>query len=163
VKRVQENKMNFAGWCETAPEEIKRDRVWRVKAYQMALFAADIAGADLEQFVKDRRTLALSDQLFRSVGSISANVAEGYSRSSRRDRARFYEYALGSAREARDWYCKGRHVLSSETVQHRLSLCSEIIRLLLTMIPEQRQASLRETELVYEIDSFDLRSDIPLA
>jgi len=46
--------------------------------------------------MKDRRTLGLSDQLYRSLGSISANLAEGYSRGTGKDRAHFYEYALSS-------------------------------------------------------------------
>jgi four helix bundle protein len=52
--------------------------------------------------------LGLSDQLYEAVGSVSANLAEGYSRGTGKDRARFYEYALGSARESRDWYFKAR-------------------------------------------------------
>jgi four helix bundle protein len=155
--------MNFASWCETVPDEITTDRVWHVKAYQLALFATDVAWTDLGPLMADRRTLALSDQLYRAVGSVSANVAEGFSKSSRRDRARFYEYALGSAREARDWYYKGRHILRPEVVTHRLQLLSEIIRLLLTMIPEQRGTSLREPNPVYNIDRFDLLNDVPLS
>lgn len=155
--------MNFASWCETVPEEITGDRVWHVKAYQLALFAADIAWSDLGPLMADRRTLPLSDQLYRAVGSVSANVAEGFSKSSRRDRARFYEYALGSAREARDWYYKGRHVMKPEVVSHRLQLFSEIIRLLLTMIPEQRGVGLREPSPVYDIGRFDQFNDIPLS
>ena len=41
----------------------------------------------------------LSDQLYRSFGSIRANITEEYSRSSRKDQPRTYEYSLGSARE----------------------------------------------------------------
>jgi four helix bundle protein len=78
--------------------------------------------------------VSLSDQLYRAIGSISANVAEGYSRRSSRDQARFYEYALGSAREARIWYYQGRHVLSEAATMYRLRLLSRIVRLLLTII-----------------------------
>jgi four helix bundle protein len=145
------------------PEEITGDRVWRVKAYQLGLFAADIAWTDLGPLMADRRTLSLSDQLYRSVGSVSANIVEGFSKSSRRDRARFYEYALGSAREARDWYYKGRHVLKPEVVSHRLQLFSEIIRLLLTMIPDQRGRSLREPSPVYDINPLDILNNVPLS
>jgi four helix bundle protein len=70
---------------------------------------------------------------------VSANIGEGYSRRSGRDRARFYEYALGSAREARDWYYKARHVLDRS--KSSIIVCAsspQIIRLLLTMIPRQR-------------------------
>jgi four helix bundle protein len=99
--------------------------------------------------MRDRRTLSLSDQLYRALGSISANLAEGYSRGTGKDRARFYEYSLGSARESRDWYYKGRHILGEAVVQHRLQLLTEVIRLLLTMVPQQRGRTLREDSIPY--------------
>ena len=68
----------------------------------------------------------ITNFLYRSVGSVSANIAEGYSRGTGKDRARFYEYALGSARESRDWYFKARHILGNEVVTHRLSLLTEV-------------------------------------
>ena len=96
--------------------------------------------------------MSLSDQLFRAIGSISANIAEGYSRGSHKDRARFYEYALGSARESRDWYYKGRHILSEPVTSHRLDLLTKIIRLLLVMVPNQRKVALKEDNQVYNAD-----------
>ena len=75
--------------------------------------------------MKDERTRSLANQLYRAIGSISANIAEGYSRRSRKDRARFYEYALGSAREARTWYYQGRNILSAKVVSHRLQLLTK--------------------------------------
>ena len=98
------------------------------------------------------RTRSLADQLYRSLGSISANIAEGYSKGTGKDRARFYEYALGSARESRDWYFKARHVLGDEVVEHRIGQQTRIIQLLLTMIPQQRARTLREAGLDYETD-----------
>ncbi|HEX9897945.1 MAG TPA: four helix bundle protein [Candidatus Methylomirabilis sp.] len=86
------------------------------------------------------------------MGSIGADIAEGYSRGTGRDRARFYEYALGSARESRDWYYKGRHILGETIIRHRLGLLAEVIRLLLTMVPQQRGSGLREEEVVYYTD-----------
>jgi four helix bundle protein len=94
----------------------------------------------------------LADQLYRAIGSISANIAEGYSRGTGKDRARFYEYALGSARESRDWYFKGRHILDEAIVQARMEVITEIIRLLLTMVPQQRQYVLQEDGLGYDTD-----------
>jgi four helix bundle protein len=74
---------------------------------------------------------------------LSADIEEGCSRSGGKDRARFYEYALGSAREARGWYYKGRHVLGDAVTAHRMELGSKIIRLILTILPEQRQLRIR--------------------
>ena len=160
--------MNFTDWCETVPAAIRDDVLWTVKAYQMALFAADIAWPDVTKLAADLRTRAMSDQLYRAVGSVSANIGEGYSRQSGRDRARFFEYALGSAREARDWYYKSRHLLEPEVLDHRLRLYSQIIRLLLTMIPRQRAfqptgQQIKEDRVVYNVDTYDSQENAPLS
>ena len=142
--------MNYSSWEETVPEDIKEDSLWEMKAYRLALFVADVGWHDVTRLMQDRRTRALSDQLYRALGSISANLAEGYSRGTGRDRARFYEYSLGSARESRDWYYRGRHILEEDVTQHRLRLLTQIIRLLLTMIPQQRGRVLREERVPYQ-------------
>ena len=113
---------NYREWERLVPEEIKEDTLWRVEAYRLGLFVAELGWHDVTKLVRDRRTLRLSDQLYRALGSISANVGEGYSRGTGKDRARFYEYALGSARESRDWCFKARHVLGEAVTQHRLRL-----------------------------------------
>ncbi len=141
--------MDYRSWEETVPAAISGDPLWKMRAYRLALFAYDLAWPDVTKLGQDHRTKMLSDQLCRAVGSISANIAEGYSRSSGRDRARFLEYALGSARETRDWYYKGRHILAGDLVEHRLSLMVEVIRLLLTMIPDQRTRALKEDPSPY--------------
>ena len=94
--------MNYQQWESGVAAEIKSDVLWRVEAYRLALLASDLAWQDVVRLAQDRRMLGLTDQLYRSVGSVSADIAEGYSRSGGKDRAHFYEYALGSAREARD-------------------------------------------------------------
>lgn len=141
--------MTYRAWETEVQEAIRGDSLWRAKAYRLALFAADVGWRDVTKLMTDRRTRGLSDQLYRALGSVSANIAEGYSRGTGRDRARFYEYALSSARESRDWYFKARHLLGDEVVQPRLSLLTEIIRLLLTMVPQQRGTSLRESPVSY--------------
>jgi four helix bundle protein len=148
--------MNYEDWEREVPETITGDVLWKVKAYRLALFVANLGWYDITKLAQDRRTVSLSDQLYRALGSISANIAEGYSRASNKDRARFYEYALGSARESRDWYYKGRHILSKSVTSHRLNLMTEIIRLLLVMIPDQRQPTLREEGEVYKVDNADM-------
>jgi four helix bundle protein len=132
----------YEAWVRSVPSRIKEDAVWKLRVYRLALFAADLGWADVIRLARDRRTIALAEQLYRALGSISANIVEGFSRGTGRDRARFYEYALGSARESRDWYFKARHVLGSEIVAERIQLLTEIIRLLLAMIPQQRAAKL---------------------
>jgi four helix bundle protein len=154
--------MNYKEWEQSVPAEITGDRLWRMEVYRLALFAADLSWADVTKLVRDRRMMRLSDQLYRAVGSISANVSEGYSRGTGRDRARFYEYALGSARESRDWYFKGRHILGETVTAHRIDLLTQIIRLLLTIVPAQRRTTLKEESAVYTSIPSDLLTNVPL-
>lgn len=123
--------------------------MWKMEAYRLALFATEIGWQDVTKLVQEARTKSLADQLYRALGSISANLAEGYSRGTNKDRARFYEYALGSARESRDWYYKAHHVLSEAAVTHRLNLMNQIIKLLLVMVPNQRGLTIREEAADY--------------
>jgi four helix bundle protein len=141
--------MNYDDWQKTVPREIAGDVLWKVEAYRLGLFLADLAWHDINKLTEDRKMFGLSDQLYRAVGSISANISEGYSRSSGKDRARFYEYALGSGRESRGWYFKGRHVLGAKVVEHRIRFTTQIIRLLLTMVPDQRSVYLQEETVPY--------------
>ena len=141
--------VTFASWKKEVPDDIRDDPLWKVEVYRLSLFASDVCWRDAGTLREIHRTRSVADQLYRSVGSISADVAEGFSRGTGKDRARFYEYALGSARESRDWYFKGRFVLGKEVVAHRHDLISQIIRLLLVMVPEQRGGEIREPEVPY--------------
>jgi four helix bundle protein len=143
--------MNYDEWLKAVPGPIAGDALWKVEAYRLALFAADIGWKDVTRLAGDKRTLDLSNQLYRSLGSIGANISEGYSRGTGRDRARFYEYSLGSARESRGWYYNGRFVLGEKVTEHRLLLHTQIVRLLLTMVPEQRGSLLHEESASYQI------------
>ena len=157
--------MTFESWKEGVPSEIRDDPLWGMRVYQLSLFASDVSWRDAGTLRDEERTQSLADQLYRAVGSIGSNVAEGYSRGTGKDRARFYEYALGSARESRDWYFKGRFVLGEDVAQHRLSFMTEIIRLLLTIVPQQRGGEIREPGSRYEtadVDVDQLLNDVPL-
>jgi hypothetical protein len=80
--------MNYQSWKAAAPESIKGDSLWKMKAYRLALFLGDLGWRDVTKLMQDKRTIALSNQLYRALGSISANLAEGYSRGTGKDRAR---------------------------------------------------------------------------
>jgi four helix bundle protein len=160
--------VKYEEWERDIASEIKQDSLWKMTAYRLALLASDTGWRDAIKLSRDRRMLGVSDQLYRALGSISANLAEGYSRGTGKDRARFYEYALGSARESRDWYFKARHILKDKVYQHRLHLLTRIIQLLLKMIPQQRGRILRERAATYQINPVDdsnladLLHEIPL-
>jgi four helix bundle protein len=151
--------MNYQDWLASVPSEITDDRLWQSEVYRLALFQGDLAWQDSRKLIQDRSLISLADQLYRASGSISANISEGFSRLSGRDQARFYEYALGSAREARDWYFKSRHVLGPAVTQHRLSLLAQIIRLLLKMIPKYRSQKIKEEGKLYEVEESQNNSD----
>jgi four helix bundle protein len=158
--------VNYDEWVKSIPQVITADALWKIEAYRLGLLMSDLSWHDATKLMRDKRTLDLSSQLYEAVGSVSANIAEGYSRGSNKDRARFYEYALGSARESRDWYYKGRFVLSEKIADHRMQLLTQIIRLLLTMVPEQRGRTLHEDQAEYRINNVmsldDLLKEIPL-
>ena len=156
--------MNYKEWLDTVPSEIKNDPIWKLEVYRFALFAGDLGWYDALALSKNSLTRKTADQLYRALGSISANLTEGYSRSKGLDRARFIEYSLGSARESRDWYYKSRHIFTEETIKHRLGLTTKIVAMLTPMIRHQRDNSIREEQAEYNayIDHFDIHAEAPL-
>ena len=145
--------MTYDEWLAGVPPEISNDPLWKMEVFQLALFAGDLAWQDINKLTKDKRTASVADQLYRAVGSIGANIAEGYSRKSGKDQARFYEYALGSARETRVWYYQARHILPKPVLDHRMQLLTQITHLLLTIIPAQRGYKLSETPQTYTLSN----------
>jgi four helix bundle protein len=158
--------MRYDEWQASVHDDIKGDSLWKLEVYRLGLFVADILWQDALELNKNHLTRGIADQLYRAVRSISANIAEGYSRSTGKDRARFLEYSLGSAREARDWYYKSRHTLKEEVVKHRINLLTQIIKMLNVLTPHQRQKGIREEQADYEISTYSsdslLDSEIPL-
>ncbi len=120
--------------------EYRRDPVERLQAYRLAMDLTLKARALVVRSRSDPGTSEIGPQLLRATASIAANIAEGYSRTSVADRRKFYEYALGSARECHVWLtAAGR----DETEPEALVLIS-IRRLLLTMIRTAREVALED-------------------
>ena len=117
-----------------------------MRVYRLARDLLLDAWADADLLRRNRLTERISAQLYTAIGSIAANLGEGYSRSSGRDRVRLYEYALGSARESTVWYEAASPVLGAEVVSKRLIKLEEIRRLLLAIIPRERNRMIRPTE-----------------
>ena len=155
--------MNYAEWLKMVPSELTNDPIWKLEVYRLALFADDIGWNDVLALSKNNLMWSVADQLHRSLGSISANLTEWYSRSKGLDRARFFEFSLGSARESRDWYYKARHVLSTEVISHRVGLVTHIIAMLTPLISHQRKHAIREEQAEYNAQSsgFSADSQIP--
>jgi four helix bundle protein len=136
---VEDRPKSFEDWLTTVPEQIRSDPLWDYIAYQKALFLYDLAWFDCERLLKDVRGRAVAAQLIEAASSISANIEEGYSKGFGQDYARYLGIALGSARETRGWYWRGRKLLTPQVLEHRFNLLGEIISLLMTTIPQQRR------------------------
>lgn len=129
---------SFEEWRDDVAVKMGSSPLWDSIGYQEALFLYDLAWFDCESLVQDLRGKAIAQQLIRSVGSIGANIEEGYGRGFGRDYARFLGYALGSARETQGWYFRARHLLSEDVVEHRCAFADEVIALLVTIIKQQK-------------------------
>jgi four helix bundle protein len=65
----------------------------------------------------------VGSQFVRAVDSISANIAEGFGRYTKKDKIKFYRISIGSAKEALDWNekCKSRGLIDNEEYSKILS------------------------------------------
>ena len=110
-----------------------------VAAYRLAVEAGEEGWEDATIMRAEPLLADAAPQLVRAIGSIAANIAEGYARRSARDRIRYYEYALGSVEESCTWYQVARHSLTVDTLSARLKRLVSMRRLLLVMISNERR------------------------
>ena len=122
-----------------------KDPLFRMRAYHVAADLLEAAWHDAKKLSAEPVTERIAGQLYAAVNSITANLGEGYSRSSGKDRSRFFEYALGSARESISWYQGARPVLG-DVVPNRLDNLEEIRRLLIAIIPRERGSGIPRTK-----------------
>jgi four helix bundle protein len=129
----------YEEWLAQVPESIRRDPLWNFDVYPKALLLADLVWEDTTRMIKDPRGRAIAKQLVRSAGSTSANLEEGHGRGFGKENAYFQRIALGSARESRGWYYRGRHFLEPKVSEHRMGLLDEIIAALVLSAKQQRE------------------------
>jgi four helix bundle protein len=130
----------LAGMSHFGPavsHETSNDPLFRMRAYRLAADLLDVAWEDAKALSAEPVTARNAGQLYAAVNSITANIGEGYSRSSGKDRSRIFEYALGSVRESMSWYQGARPVLG-DVVRARLDTLEEIRRMLIAIIPRER-------------------------
>jgi four helix bundle protein len=126
-----------------APEKDKGDPLQRMRAYRLACELVRQSWEDAEKLRHHRTMEKVSAQLYAAVGSIVANLGEGYAHSSGKDRARIFEYALGSARESIAWFRSAEPVLGPDVVAKRVEKLDEIRRMLMAIIPRERNRLIR--------------------
>lgn len=92
-------------------------------AFKLSNYVWDIV-IRWDYFAKD----TVGKQFARSIDSISANIAEGFGRYSKKDKIKFFRYSFGSLYESLDWNEKShiRKLLSEEEYSY---IFSELIKL----------------------------------
>lgn len=87
-------------------------------AFHLSNYVWDVVGK-WDYLAKD----TIGKQFVRSIDSISANIAEGFGRYTKKDKVKFYRYSFGSLMESLDWTEKAhrRKLLSDDQYNHILS------------------------------------------
>jgi four helix bundle protein len=115
------------------PEKVRRFtdlEVWR-RSHRLFI---DLM-RDIEEMPRRRTAFILADQVVRSLGSVGANVAEGFNRS----KAKFInslDIALGELNETENWFYKLRDVdyLNRNRANGHVRECIEIEKMLSALI-----------------------------
>jgi four helix bundle protein len=110
-----------------------------MESYRLGLYAIECGWGDVSLLERRYATSHIAPQLYRALGSISANLTEGFSRGTVRDRVRFYEYTLSSTRESKVWYYSARPILGASVVDERQGRLEEIRKLVLGTMRNERR------------------------
>lgn len=103
------------------------DRLDEIGFYKIAIELWDETWNDTEILMQDFRGKEIARQLIRSVGSINANIEEGYGRGFGKEYPQFLRISRGSARESKGWYRRSNHLLSPEIISARIIKLDDII------------------------------------
>ena len=100
--------------------------VWR-RSHQLFLDLVE----DLDPLPQRRSVAILMDQILRSIGSVGANISEGFNRSKKKY-LNSLDIALGEANEAENWLYKLRDAkfVERETGNTRIREIIEISKML---------------------------------
>lgn len=113
-------------------------KVWRM-AHQLFLDAL----RDVENFPKSVSGRIVTDQIIRSLGSISANISEGFSSRTTKQYISYLDIARNSSSEAENWYYKVRDAkwMDKDVVNQRIKICIEIHKMLQRMVTNLEKRS----------------------
>jgi four helix bundle protein len=103
----------------------------KLEVWQKSIALADVIYGQTRSFPVDER-FGLTNQMRRSVVSVSSNIAEGSSRSSKTDFGRFIEIGTGSVFElvSQSFIARRQDFLSEGNFQTIYSSADEIGRML---------------------------------
>ncbi len=153
----------YLEWEKQVPRNLRKEAIWNLKIYRSALFIGDLAFIDGQKLLTEPQFEKISPLLTTAAARISANIAEGYRQSSDNNRVRFYENALGSARETRNFYTECRHILGSAVVEHRGEIITVFIKQTATFMKTRQGGSVREEGLEYLLERDSHAQTIPFA
>jgi four helix bundle protein len=103
----------------------------KLEVWQKAIVLADVIYSHTRNFPAEER-FGLTNQMRRSIVSVSSNIAEGSSRSSKTDFGRFVEIGTGSVFElvSQSFVARRQNFLSEENFRAIYSSADEIGRML---------------------------------
>lgn len=103
------------------------DKLDELRIYQSAMNLWEECWDDTEILMRDVRGKEITRQLIRSVGSVSANIEEGFGRSFGKEYIHFLRISRGSARESKGWYLRSKKLLPETTVTQRTEALSKLV------------------------------------
>lgn len=117
-----------------ASERIKH--FTQLKVWQKAHYLFLDALKDVEVYPKLEGARIVTSQVLRSIGSIGANIAEGFNAKSTKQYAYCLDIARRTAAESENWYFKVRDAgyLPKDTANKRIKECIEISKMIQAII-----------------------------
>ncbi len=103
------------------------DKLEQIRFYKLSCELWDEFWGDSEILKQDFRGREIVKQLIRSIGSISANIEEGYGRGYGKEYPQYLRIARGSARESKGWYKRSSKILTSEIIEARVQKLDSVI------------------------------------
>ncbi len=104
-----------------------KDKLDDIRFYQLAKELWNEFWEDSELLIKDIRGREIARQMTKSIGSINANIEEGYGRGSKKEYQYFLKVSRGSARESKGWYQRSVKLLGQTIVDKRVGKLDQII------------------------------------
>ena len=115
-------------------------RVTDIKAYQAAFnLSNEVWEIVIKWKIFEKDTLG--KQFVRAIDSISANIAEGFSRHHKNDKIRFYIIARGSLLECMDWIekIKTRNLIDNEQYEKITTTLKALPKLINALIKQTKE------------------------
>ena len=94
---------------------------------------------DVDQFSSSAAARVIANQVLRSPSSISANIAEGFSRRTGKVYTHYLIVTRGSTTETLDGYlkCRDLHLIDAESCLQRRAMLEKVLKMLNRMISQQ--------------------------